>query len=1040
MIDLRGVWPEWEPVEKIGEGSYGTVYKCKKIENGEEIFSAVKVITVPKNESEYEGLRIDGFTNEASKQYFADIIESFSSEIKLLEELKDQPNIVRIEDSKIIEYDDTIRWDIYIRMELLTGFRDYSEEHAMTQNDVIRLGADICSALEACEKKKIIHRDIKPENIFVDKDGNFKLGDFGVARQLEKTNTTMSQKGTYNYMAPEVVFKKKYDKRADVYSLGMVMYKLLNNNREPFVDPDKQMIRYKDRVEAMDRRLKNERLPAPKNADENLAQIILKACEFNKEKRISSAQEFKKLLLSLDSGKKVRIKKKVSKKVGLAVACVAAVAVILTSLNYIIPMILSPDDPPTDETSPEVYYGEITDSGICGQDVNYAFYQESGTLVLSGSGETFNYNGSDSGDLSQSYYIPWSDYSQKIHTVKVEKGITKIGNNLFNGCLSLNDVDLPETLTEIGDGAFMDCSGLIEFHIPDSVTDIGVNAFYQCIHLESINIPQNILSVGAGAFDEIGFTGENSGWLYYIDNVLIKCTLDWDVIYDDSATTFKIKEGTRVIADNAFTTSNFNQMKEITLPDSVVSIGKSAFEECRYLEKINFPISLTNIGENAFLNCESLKSVKFLPSIEHIGRDAFLNCTSLESIELPDKVIDIQTDAFSVTAYSENQSNWSGNCLYIGKHLVDVNSEGTGEIRIKDGTLSVAMMDSLSYGEFTKLYIPSSVKKLNCIKTCFESIEVSEENNYFLSIDGVLLDKQKTKLIAFPAKMNVSSYKVPDSVREIGENAFYGCKFLQSIDLPNGLEMIGDSAFYGSGLTSINIPKKVNVLSESVFSDCEQLSSVKIPDSVCQIKEFAFNSCTSLEKIDLPNKIKYIASSLFAWSGLKKISIPSSVRLLSPAAFESCDYLTEVNLADGIVWIGSECFFDCGSLKKIHLPDSVEVIDDKVFKDCVSLKQIDWSESLKYIGNEAFRDCDSLIDIVLPEFLEKINGYAFYDCDSLKSVTVPERVSFLGECSIGFSEHNFENKKKMIFTLNCRADSAAYDYAVQNDINYSIID
>ena len=147
-----------------------------------------------QNESEYDVLKIDGFSKEATKQYFADIIDSFSSEIKLLEELKDQPNIVRIEDSKIIAHDE-IKWDIYIKMELLTSFRDYSQSHTITREDVIRLGVDICSALEACERKKIIHRDIKPENIFVDKDGNFKLGDFGVARQLEKTNTTMSQIG-----------------------------------------------------------------------------------------------------------------------------------------------------------------------------------------------------------------------------------------------------------------------------------------------------------------------------------------------------------------------------------------------------------------------------------------------------------------------------------------------------------------------------------------------------------------------------------------------------------------------------------------------------------------------------------------------------------------------------------------------------------------------------------------------------------------------------------------------------------------------------
>ena len=502
MIDLKKAWPDLEPVEKIGEGSYGTVYKCRTIENGKEVFSAVKVITVPKNESEYDVLKIDGFSKEATKQYFADIIDSFSSEIKLLEELKDQPNIVRIEDSKIIAHDE-IKWDIYIKMELLTSFRDYSQSHTITREDVIRLGVDICSALEACERKKIIHRDIKPENIFVDKDGNFKLGDFGVARQLEKTNTTMSQKGTYNYMAPEVVFKKKYDKRADIYSLGMVMYKLLNNNREPFVDPDKQIIRYKDRSEAMDRRLKNERLPAPKNADSNLAAIILNACEFEKEKRISSATDFKKLLLSVGGGKKVRVKKKLNKK---ALAVCACSALIIAGLLFGGFMLWRPDvkKEKADNTSKVTSYGQITDSGSCGPDVEYAFYQETGTLVLSGSGETYSYHVVYGDEASLYGEAPWSDYSTGIKNVVVEEGITKLGDDIFTNCFILSKVTLPETLSEIGIYAFSGCSALVEISIPDSVTKIGGAAFYKCTNLYDVKMSKNIVSVGYDAFQDTG--------------------------------------------------------------------------------------------------------------------------------------------------------------------------------------------------------------------------------------------------------------------------------------------------------------------------------------------------------------------------------------------------------------------------------------------------------------------------------------------------------------------------------------------------------
>ena len=299
MLDLSKVWPEWTAEEKLGEGAYGSVYKCIRRERGITSYCAIKVISVPHDSSEIDSLKLEGYTDETSKEYFNDIVDSFSNEIGVMENLKGFPNIVSVEDFKIVEHVDGIGWDIYIRMELLTSFKQYLETHSMTNEDVLKLGRDICTALEICEKNGIIHRDIKADNIFVDKSGNFKLGDFGVARQLERTRSTMSRKGTYSYMAPEVVMSGKYDKRADIYSLGMVMYKLLNKNRDPFLDTEKQMIRYQERADAVNRRLDGEALPKPVDADENVAEIILKACMFNKEERFSCSKEMKSEIINI---------------------------------------------------------------------------------------------------------------------------------------------------------------------------------------------------------------------------------------------------------------------------------------------------------------------------------------------------------------------------------------------------------------------------------------------------------------------------------------------------------------------------------------------------------------------------------------------------------------------------------------------------------------------------------------------------------------------------------------------------------------------
>ena len=101
-----------------------------------------------------------------------------------------------------------------------------AKEEKLTEEDVLRLGIDLCRALEYCQKQNIIHRDIKPENIFVSRFGEFKLGDFGIARNWDRGASGLSKKGTFSYMAPEMYKGEEYDSRADIYSLGIVLYKL----------------------------------------------------------------------------------------------------------------------------------------------------------------------------------------------------------------------------------------------------------------------------------------------------------------------------------------------------------------------------------------------------------------------------------------------------------------------------------------------------------------------------------------------------------------------------------------------------------------------------------------------------------------------------------------------------------------------------------------------------------------------------------------------------------------------------------------------
>ena len=295
MKELKTIWPQWEVEELIGKGSYGNVYKIKREEMGTVSYAALKIIEIPQEQAEVRELMNSGMDHQSVKFYYQDLVKSIQNEIAVMETLKTGNNIVSIEDYSIREKKDSIGWKVYIRMELLTNLNTYLSECGgdLDPAEVVKIGMDICTALECCEKSQIIHRDIKPDNIFRNPYGDYKLGDFGIARQMEMTKSMCSQKGTSLYMAPEVYKGQHYDKTVDMYSLGIMLYKLLNHGRFPFMPPVPELIHAGDAEEAMRKRIEGESLSSPAMASERLAAIIKKACAYDPKQRYQSASELK---------------------------------------------------------------------------------------------------------------------------------------------------------------------------------------------------------------------------------------------------------------------------------------------------------------------------------------------------------------------------------------------------------------------------------------------------------------------------------------------------------------------------------------------------------------------------------------------------------------------------------------------------------------------------------------------------------------------------------------------------------------------------
>lgn len=306
IMSFSPLWGEWYIKQLIGKGSFGAVYKAEKNEYGNLYYSAIKHISIPPENVTKETLIEDGIaTDERTYSIYCDKLrDQIIKEINFCYTLRGNTNIVSYEDHCIIPKKNGVGYDIFIRMELLDGLTKYQSTHPMTERAVAKLGIDLCDALTVLNRNHMIHRDIKPANIFVNSHGVFKLGDFGESKVLSNSSLGMTIRGTYAYMSPEISKGEPANITADIYSLGIVMYRLLNGNRAPFLPVTGQPVDSAASENANVRRFRGEPFPPPAFCrDSALSGIIMRACAFNRQDRWQSPYEMKKALTAVLEGR-----------------------------------------------------------------------------------------------------------------------------------------------------------------------------------------------------------------------------------------------------------------------------------------------------------------------------------------------------------------------------------------------------------------------------------------------------------------------------------------------------------------------------------------------------------------------------------------------------------------------------------------------------------------------------------------------------------------------------------------------------------------
>ena len=580
-------------------------------------------------------------------------------------------------------------------------------------------------------------------------------------------------------------------------------------------------------------------------------------------------------------------------------------------------------------------------------------------------------------------------------SVTIGSGVTVLKRGTFSECSSLTTLTIPDNVISIEDadnwgasgsnGVFACCRRLTSVNISNNVTHIGNAAFLGC-NLTSVTIPGSVESMGSSIFsNNLNLTTAilKDGISEIASNMFAGCSALTSVIIPDGVTN---------IGENAF--SDCNALTSLKLPESLTSLGENVFRNCP-MKSIELPNAFTVIPENLFRN-NNFQYIKLGNNVKSIGKNAFGSY---------DLVIEISTstpptidkDAFPYVEFLEDINvivpNAEAETAYrkaaVWEDMTFSNQNNVSEVTVDTpGDLSFELITECNM-------MPAKVVNLKVNGT----INADDFTQMLVNMKSLLhLDLSDCDITAIPddalnGKTQLQELTLPTGLQTIGSNAFRDCPYLTGeLEIPSTVTSIGASAFVGTYYTSVSLPNTLKTIGDEAFYNLPLKQRLSLPSSVNSVGARAFEG-TKIESLSVPRSMRTIGNRAFANTQITSVTIQDGVKSIGDEAFANTPIQGHVTIPDGVTYLGEGAFRNT-KISTVFLPNSVTTLSQGLFQGCPNLNLVYVPDNYTAMNSSVFDGCESLNILRLSANTETMGSYSLQNTP-LEYIKIPSKVETL---------------------------------------------